>query len=161
SMLGVRARIGRILGPQDQADGFAEAALISSAFWERAFGSDPNVLGRRIKLDGDAYTIVGVMPAGFRHPARTIATDSDVVGTAGFAAAPFPKPPQRGAHMIPGMIGRLRPGVSLQAAQARLDSFSAQLRAQYPNDYKANSNFSFDLEPLKDSLTGNLRPLLL
>jgi predicted permease len=161
SLLGVHARIGRILGPQDKAEGFAEAALISNAFWRRAFGSDPNVLGRRIKLDGDAYTIVGVVPAGFRHPGKNVATDTDIWVTAGFAADPFPKPPRRSNHQIVGVIGRLRSGVSLKAAQARLDSFSAQLRAQYPNDYKPGGGFSIQVEPLKDSLTGNLRPLLL
>jgi len=161
SMLGVHPQLGRILGPQDKAEGFAEAALISNSFWQRAFGSDPNVLGRRIRLDGDAYTIVGVLPPGFRHPGKTIATDADVFGTAGFAADPFQHPPQRRTHQIPGMIGRLKPGVSIQAAQAKLASFSAQLRAQYPADYTPSSGFTFELEPLKESLTGNLRPLLL
>lgn len=161
TLLGAHAQIGRILGAEDKAQGFAEAALISHAFWQRAFGSDPSALGRRIKLDGDAYTIVGVMPAGFRHPGRTIATDTDIWATAGFAAAPFTTPPRRSEHQIVGLIGRLRAGLSIETAQARLDSFSAQLRAQYPNDYKASAGFSVQLEPLKDSLTGNLRPLLL
>ena len=160
SLLGVHAQIGRVLGPEDKADGFAEAALISDAFWRRAFGADPNVLGRRVRLDGDAYTIVGVMPAGFRHPGKTIATDTDMWATAGFAADPFQHPPQRTTHQIVGAIGRLRPGLSLQAAQDKLNSFTAQLRAQYPNDYRPGSGFSFDIEPLKDSLTGNVRPLL-
>jgi predicted permease len=161
SLLGAQSQLGRILGPRDKAQGFAEAALISDAFWRRAFGADPNVLGRRIKLDGDAYTIVGVMPPGFRHPGKTVATDTDIWPTAGFAADPFTKPPKRSEHQIVGLIGRLRSGVSLQVAQARLDSLSAQLRAQYPDDYKAGSGFAIQLEPLKDSLTGNLRPLLL
>jgi putative ABC transport system permease protein len=161
SLLGVHAQIGRIFGPQDQAEGFADPVLISNAFWRRAFGSDPNVLGRRIKLDGDASTIVGVMPEGFRHPGKTIATDTDIWATAGFAADPFTKPPRRDEHQIIGLIGRLRPGLTVAAAQARLDSFTAQLRAQYPNDYKPGAGFSIQLEPLKDSLTGNLRPLLL
>ena len=161
ALLGVHAQLGRILGPQDRARGFAEAALISNAFWQRAFGSDPKVLGRRIRLDGDAYTIVGVLPPDFRNPGKSIESDTDVSATAGFAADPFQKPPQRSTHQIPGLIGRLRPGWSLQAAQARLDSFSAQWRTQYPNDYKPGAGFSMQLEPLKDSLTGNLRPLLL
>jgi predicted permease len=161
SLLGAHAQIGRVFGPQDQAEGFADAVLISNAFWRRAFGSDPNVLGRRIKLDGDASTIVGVMPEGFRHPGKTIATDTDIWATAGFAADPFTKPPRRDEHQIIGLIGRLRPGLTVAAAQARLDSFTAQLRAQYPNDYKPGAGFSLQLEPLRDSLTGNLRPLLL
>ena len=158
SLLGVHAQIGRVLGPQDKAEGFAEAALISNAFWRRAFGSDPKVLGRRIKLDGDAYTIVGVMPPGFRHPGKTIATDTDIWATAGFAADPFTNPPKRNEHQIVGVIGRLRAGLTVEAAQARLDSFAAQLRTQYPNDYKPGAGFAIQMEPLKDSLTGNLRP---
>jgi predicted permease len=161
SLLGVHAQIGRVFGPKDQAEGFADGVLISNAFWRRAFGSDPYVLGRRIKLDGDASTIVGVMPEGFRHPGKTIATDTDIWATAGFAADPFTKPPRRDEHQIIGLIGRLRPGLTVEAAQARLDSFTSQLRAQYPNDYKPDAGFSLQLEPLKDSLTGNLRPLLL
>ncbi len=161
SLLGVHAQIGRVLGPQDQAEGFAEAALISYAFWQRAFGSEASVLGRRIRLDGDAYTIVGVLPPDFQHPGKTIATSADVFATAGFAADPFQRPPQRGNHQIPGLIGRLRAGISLQAAQASLDSFTRQLRAQYPNDYKPSAGFSMQLQPLKTALTGDLRPLLL
>ncbi len=161
SLLGVHPQIGRILGPQDQAEGMGEAALISNAFWQRAFGSDPRVLGRRIRIDGDAYTIVGVMPPGFRNPGRTVASDTDIFGSAGFAADPFPKPPQRSAHFIPGAIARLRPGLSLPAAQAKLDSFTAQWRAQFANDYRASAGFTLRLEPLKESLTGSLRPLLL
>jgi predicted permease len=161
SLLGVHAQIGRIFGAQDKAQGFAEAALISHGFWQRAFGSDPRALGRRIKLDGDAYTIVGVLPADFRHPGKNVATDTDIWVTAGFAADPFIKPPKRSDHQIVGVIGRLRSGLSVRAAQARLDSLNVQLRAQYPTDYKPGADFALQLEPLKDSLTGNLRPLLL
>jgi len=101
------------------------------------------------------------MPPEFRHPGKTLATDVDMWATAGFAAAPFLDPPQRRANILPGAIARLRAGISMEQAQAQLDSFTAQLRAQYPGDYRPAARFTIRIEPLKDSLTGNVRPMLL
>jgi hypothetical protein len=83
SMLGTSAHIGRVFGPGDEAQGFAEAVIISDSLWARGFGRDPGVLGRKVQLDNDPYTIVGVLPPGFRHPGSTIATDVEVWLTAG------------------------------------------------------------------------------
>src|SRR6185312_17202897 len=123
SMLGTSAHIGRVFGPGDEAPGFAEAAVISDSLWAREFGRDPGVLGRRLQLDNDPYTIVGVLPPGFRHPGRTVATDVEIWITAGFRADPFPKPVRSGRY-LPGAIGLLKPGISLEQAQARLDTFA-------------------------------------
>src|SRR5205085_11972241 len=95
SVLAVGARLGRVYTVADSQPGFTEGITISDAFWHRMFGGDPNVLGRKIRLDGDLYSIIGVMPPGFRHPGRTAGTDVDVFAAAGFSADPFPKPPQR------------------------------------------------------------------
>jgi len=160
SVLGVPAQIGRVFGPQDKAEGFSETVVISDGFWRRAFGGNPAVLGQRIRLDNDAYTIVGVAPAGFRHPGKTVATDVDVWAATGFAADPFPAPKRTGT-ILQGAIARLRPGLSIPQAQARLDSFTAHLREQFPNDYRPEQRFTIRLEPLKDSLTGDVRPMLL
>jgi hypothetical protein len=59
SVLGVPAQIGRVFGPQDRADGFSETVVISDGFWRRTFGGNPAALGQRIRLDNEAYTIVG------------------------------------------------------------------------------------------------------
>src|SRR5689334_4738930 len=67
-LLGVAPQLGRVIGPQDKADGFAEAVVLSDSAWRRLFGGDPSVIGRQIRIDSDLYTIVGVMPPGFRHP---------------------------------------------------------------------------------------------
>ena len=75
SMLGTSAQIGRVFGPGDEAQGFAEAIVISDRLWARGFGRDPAVLGRKMFLDNDPYTIVGVLPPGFRHPGSTAAPD--------------------------------------------------------------------------------------
>jgi predicted permease len=160
SMLGTSARIGRVFGPGDEAQGFAEAAVISDSLWARGFGRDPGVLGRKMQLDNDPYTIVGVLPPGFRHPGRTVATDVEIWVTAGFKAGPFPKP-DRILRVLPGAIGLLKPGIGREQAQSRLDAFASQLRAEYATDYPAGSDWSIEVEPLQESLVGNVRPMLL
>ncbi len=160
SMLGTSAHIGRVFGPGDEAQGFAEAIVISDSLWARGFGRDPGVLGRKMQLDNDPYTIVGVLPPGFRHPGSTVATDVEIWITAGFRAPPFSKP-DRSLRVLPGAIGLLKSGISLEQAQARLDTFASQLRAEYATDYPAGSDWSIEAEPLQESLVGNVRPMLL
>jgi predicted permease len=160
SMLGTSAHLGRVFGPGDEAQGFAEAVVISDSLWARGFGRDPGILGRRVQLDNDPYTIVGVLPPGFRHPGRTVTTDVEIWLTAGFKADPFPKP-DRSLRMLPGAIGLLKPGIGREQAQSRLDAFASQLRAEYATDYPAGSDWSIEVEPLQESLVGNVRPMLL
>jgi predicted permease len=159
SMLGTSAHIGRVFGPGDETPGFAEAAVISDSLWARGFGRDPGVLGRKIQLDNDPYTIVGVLPPGFRHPGSTVSTDVEIWVTCGFRADPFPKP-ERSLRILPGAIGLLKPGIGLEQAQSRLDAFASRLRAEYATDYPAGSAWSIEAEPLQDSLVGNVRPML-
>src|SRR5215813_14267317 len=159
SMLGISADIGRVFGPGDEAQGFAEAAVISDGLWARGFGRDPGVLGRKMQLDNDPYTIVGVLPPGFRHPGSKVAADVEVWITAGFRGDPFPAP-VRGLRILPEAIGLLKPGISLEQARSRLDAFASHLRAEYATDYPAGSDWSIDVVPLQESLVGNVRPML-
>jgi putative ABC transport system permease protein len=160
SMLGTSAHIGRVFGPGDDVPGFAEAIVISDSLWARGFGRDPGVLGRKIQLDNDPYTIVGVLPPGFRHPGLAVATDIEVWTAVGFRADPFPKP-DRGLRVFPGAIGLLKPGIGPELAQSRLEALAAQLRAEYSTNYPAGSDWSIEVEPLQESLVGNVRPMLL
>lgn len=160
SMLGTSAQIGRVFGPGDEAQGFAEAIVISDSLWARGFGRDPGVLGRKMLLDDDPYTIVGVLPPEFRHPGRTVATDVEVWNTAGFRADPFPKP-DRSLRVLPGAIGLLKPGISREQVQSKLNALAAQLRAEYATYYPAGSDWSIEAEPLQESIVGNVRPMLL
>src|ERR1700748_336475 len=105
-----------------------------------------------MRLDGDVYTIVGVMPAGFRHPGPTLDTDVEVwVGT-GFNGKPFPVPAMRSQRLIPGAIGRLKPGMTVAEAQARLDSYVSHRSRQSPSDYPAASAWGLRLVPVKEDL---------
>src|SRR6476661_779496 len=113
SLLGAKPQLGRVFGPEDNAQGFAEGVVISDGLWRRVFGADPNILGRKVRADTDLYTVVGVMPPGFRHPGRTLRDDVEMWGTAGFSANPF-GPPRRAVRILPGAIGRLKPGLTVQ-----------------------------------------------
>jgi hypothetical protein len=79
-VLGVTASVGQVFHQSDEIPGNAELVVISDGLWRRRFGADPNVVGRRIRLDNDFYTIVGVLPASFHHPGRNLQEEPDIYG---------------------------------------------------------------------------------
>jgi predicted permease len=157
ALLGAKPELGRVYTRQDAVPGFLESVVISNGFWRRNFGSDPNIIGRKIRLDSDLYTIVGVMPPGFRHPGRTLDTDVEVWLAAGFNALPFPVPAVRSQRMLPGAIGRLKPGQTIAQAQEQLDAYISQLNQQYPAEYPAAAAWAVRLVPVKEDLVGQQR----
>jgi predicted permease len=160
SMLGVIPQIGRLYGPQDFVPGFAPEAVISDGLWRRAYGADPNVIGRTIRIDNDPLTIIGVLPRGFRHPGPTISGDAEVFGAGGFSADPFPQP-KRDTRILVHGIGRLKPGVTREQAQARLTAMAAELRRDFPTDYPQQAQWTIEIQPLQETLVGKVRPMLL
>jgi predicted permease len=157
ALLGAKPQLGRVYTQQDAVPGFLEPVVISDGFWRRNYGSDPNIIGRKMRLDNDPYTIVAVMPPGFRHPGRTLNTDVEVWIAAGFNALPFPVPAVRSERMLPGAIARLKPGVTLAQAQAQLDGYTAQLSRAYPAEYPASARWALRLVAVKEDLVGPQR----
>src|SRR5436305_5900667 len=160
-MLRAKPALGRAYTQADWVPGFLDPVVISDALWKRQFGGDPNVIGKRIRLDEDGYTIIGVMPPDFRHPGKGLSGDVELWTAAGFVAAPFPVPPVRSARILPGAMGRLKPGLSINEAQQRLDAFVRQSQQSYPNDYPNQSRWELRIEPVQSSLTGEVRPMLI
>jgi predicted permease len=156
-MLAARPQLGRLYTQNDERPGFIDGVVLSDGFWRRTFGGDPNAIGRKIRLDSDLYTIIGVMPPEFRHPGRVSASEVDAWSAVGFNAAPFPAPAVRSLRMLPGAIGRLKSGLTLAQAQARLNAFSGQLSRQYPNEYPASARWALRLVPVEEDLVGNMR----
>jgi predicted permease len=160
SILGARPQLGRLFDPGDTAPGFADAVVITDGLWRREFGGERSVLGHQMRLDTDLYTIVGVLPPDFRNPSSAAAVPVEVYVTAGFRGDPFP-PPQRSARQLPGIIGRLKPGMTLAQAQAKLATFSDSLRRDYGSDYPAGAGWTLSVSPLKEVVVGNTRTLLI
>jgi len=160
SLLGVKPQVGRLFGPEDFVPGFAPLVVISDGLWRRAYGADPNVVGRILRLDNDPVTIIGVLPPGFRHPGPTVSGDVEVFGAGGFTGPPFPTP-ARGARRFVHAIGRLKPGLTLAQAQTRLTTMAAELRHAYPGDYPPKTQWTIEIQSLQETLVGNVRPMLL
>jgi predicted permease len=160
SMLGATPQIGRLFDSQDFTPGYAPSVVISDSLWHSNFAANPNVLGRTLRLDDGVYTIVGVLPPDFRNPGRTHAHDVDVFLASGFTAASDPKP-TRGARAFPSAMGRLKRGMTLQQAQAQLTALAAEIRHDFPADYPPEGKWTIEIQPLQESLVGNVRPMLL
>ena len=161
AVLGVAPQLGRTFDPQDGTPGFNLEVVISDGLWKRAFGADPQILGKTLRLDNDAYRVVGVMPAGFRDVGRTAAErNTELWAGTGFAADPAPKP-SRSVRLRLETVARLKPGLSLAAAQSHLDAVVASLQKQYPGDYPAQSEWNIHMVPLSESLVGNVRQSLM
>ena len=159
SMLGVTAQIGRLFAPQDEVPGFASGMVISDGLWRRSYRADPSVVGRTIRIDGDPFTIIGVLPRGFRHPGPTTSGDVEVFGAFGLSADFVP--PIRSTRILKSGIGRLKPGLTLAQAQARLTAMAAELRRDFPADYPPQAQWTIEIQPLQETLVGPVRPMLL
>jgi putative ABC transport system permease protein len=133
-LLGAKPALGRTYTQSEWRPGFLDGVVISDALWKRQFGSDPHIIGRRVRVDEDPYTIIGVMPPDFRHPAQTDFGDIDMWLAAGFTGDPWQTPPQRAARTLPGALARLKAGVTLEQAQRRLELLTTSLQQTYPND---------------------------
>ena len=144
--------MGRLLAPEDEQPGGAPVVVISHGLWQRRFGGDPQIVGRVIKLDGHDREIVGVTPEDFRFEFVTGATDFW-----------FPIDPQASGYQQRGAIfleaiGRLKPGISIEQANADLNVVAARLEQQY---HDSNAGVGVRLVPAQEELVGNLRPTLL
>jgi predicted permease len=159
AVLGVDAQLGRTFDPHDATPGFNNELVISDGLWKRAFGADPHILGKTLRIDNDPAHVVGVMPAGFRDQGQT----SEQIGTELWAAGGFSDnpPPMRGTRFPYETIARLQPGLSPEAAQGHLDALVASLKKQYPADYPPQAAWTFQLTPLAETLVGNVRQSLI
>ena len=161
AVFGVDAQLGRTFDPHDATPGFNLEAVISDGLWKREFGADPHIVGKALRLDNDLYHVVGVMPRGFRDLGSTSEErNTEIWLAAGMAGAPFP-PPLRGSRLQSRTVARLMPGLSIVAAQGRLDALVASLKKQYPAEYPSQTAWTVRLIPLSENVVGSVRPSLL
>ncbi len=153
--LGVRPLMGRTFLPDEDAiDHPAPAIVLSYRLWQTRFGADPNILSRTPLIDGIKAQIIGVMPADFR-----ITDDNALFWT----PVPFNSAQLRGSARYLFAIGRMKPGISIQQAQADMDAIAAQLARENPTrDTDHDKPWGVRIAPIREPLFGFMsRPLLL
>jgi predicted permease len=157
-VLGVEPALGRGIVRDDEKVA-SNVVVLSHELWRSAFGSDPAIIGRGITLDDKSYTVIGVMPKGFEFPIQTPAPQlwTSLADDAYDPTGDKPLTEQRGAHML-GVIGKLKPGVSLDQATADLKVIERNLVTQYPDSNKHYT--SAKLVPLLDFTVGDTRSAL-
>ena len=155
-VLGVNPSVGRNFEAADDIRGAPQVAIVTASFATRRFGSLAAVLDRQISLDGESYTVVGVMPEGFEN---ALSPAVEVWAPLRYRAdAPF-QSGEWGHHLR--MIGRLRGGVSLEQAQRDIGAISSSPTADFPRAPVALFEHGMDLASLQASVTAEVRPALL
>ncbi len=149
--LGVTPARGRIFLPEEEQPGHGHTVILSDELWRTRFGADPAILGKTVSLDGEAYAIVGVLPAGFEPVLPTVSRRFDVYLPLVLDAKASQPLPVR-------VIGRLRTGFGLAAAQAEMEAIAAGLGQEGP---PGNTYTGVQCVPLADEVTGDARPALL
>jgi predicted permease len=162
ALLDARAQLGRTFPPEDHTPGFNLEVVISDGLWKRAYGGDPRILDKNLRLDNDLYRVVGVMPAGFHVPGLTSEErDTEVWAGTGFGAAPAPAPLRKSRFLAPLNVARIQRGLTIATAQSRLDALVAALQREYPEEYPAQSAWTVRLRPLKQTVVGNVGQALI
>ena len=150
-LLGVQPRLGRGFLPQEDTPG-TQVVILSHGLWQRRFGSDPRIIGQALNLNGESYSVVGVMPPGVDVP-RVDNWKAQL-----WVPIAFPsEEAQSRAHYLE-VIARIKPGITLKQAQAEMETIAARLAQQYP---ETNTRIGTVVSPLHEEVVGDIRPALL
>ncbi|NTX58279.1 ABC transporter permease [Myxococcus sp. CA039A] len=150
--LGVAPALGRTFSHEEETPGRERVLVLTDKLWRTHFARDPRVLGRVLQLDGNAYTVVGVLPPGVEYPAGT-----DMY-------APFAPTPAQAAEDVRGnhylsMVGRLKPGVTLEAARADMARVGQEMETLYASSY-GGYGWAISVKSLEDEVVGRVRGTL-
>ena len=145
-LLGVRPLHGRVIRDEDNQPGGPKVVVLGHGIWQRTFGGQSDVIGRQITLNGIPTEVVGVMPPAFRYPAGR-ALWTPIAYSDAFTR-------EQRANWYLTVIGRAKPGVSIERVTAEVETIGKQLEAQYP---EANETVGFTATSLLDATVGNIR----
>ena len=149
TVLGIHPMLGRDFDAAEAKPGTAPVVLLSDALWESRFGGDRNVLGSSILLNGRGFTIIGVLPPGFRWMEHV-----DVVEPVGVWLGDHPDSSERGERGDMMAIARLAPRIPMAAARTEMEGIAARLAKAYP---ASNDQFGVALRPIRDSFVSQVR----
>ena len=151
TLLGVAPALGRTFAGDEDQTGREHVAVLSDALWRRRFNGDPGIINRNVTLNGESFTVIGVMPAGFFFPEREVELWVPWAMEPGQAEG-------RGDHYF-RLVARLKPGVTREQANAEAESIAARLAGEYP---KTNEGLGFLVNSFHQDYVGDLRrPMLI
>src|SRR5271155_2051478 len=160
-MLGVEPAKGRLFVSGEDVRGSAGTAVLGYGVWVRRYGSDPQVIGKSLTINGKTYQVIGILPRSFSLPREVLPT----LGGAEQAEILLPLPlapdaAQNRDREDYNIIGKLKKGVTLQEAQAEMDTITAGLRRDHPTNYPPNGGLMFGIVPLSEQVVGDSRGAL-
>jgi putative ABC transport system permease protein len=147
--LGVQTALGRLFTAEEDRPGARRVAVISDGYWRRRFAAAPGVIGTELRVNAEPFTVIGVLPASYRHLEEDPDRSADVFLPFGFD----PMTANRGGHFIRG-VGRLAPGASLEQARAEFTAIAERLEQEYPT---SNHGQRARLTPLHESVVSGAR----
>jgi putative ABC transport system permease protein len=156
SVLRVAPLLGRTFTADEEEDGRERVAVISFGFWQQEFGGDPDVVGRTMTLDRGTYQVIGVMPAGFTYP---IGADEPPQMWVPYVASKAERVRGSARAYYLQLVGRLKPGVSIDQARAELQAITGPLATTFPDWFYGGR--VANVQPLHDMLVGRVRPWML
>ncbi len=151
STLGISPTLGRVFLPEEDQKNKVFSVVMGQRLWQRRFNSDPNIVGKAINLNGDSFTVVGVIAQNAHVPLLPADIELWAPVSHGFSFT------ERRAHYL-RVLARLKPEVTVQQAQSDMDSIANSLAERYPD---SNMNFSVRLVPLQQQIIGNFKTALL
>src|SRR5947208_2863598 len=153
-VLGTKPLLGRTFVAADETKGADAVLVLSYEYWQRHQGGDANVVGKGFQMNNRPHNIMWVLPPMPQYP-----SENDVYMPT--TQCPFRSNPRtienRQARMLPAVFGRLKPGVSLQSAQADLSTIARQLESSYAKDYPSRYGYGLTIAPLQDELIHRAR----
>ncbi len=156
-VMGLRPVVGRLLGPSDDGPAAAGAAVLTHRFWTTAFQSDPNVIGKTIRLSDRVATIVGVLEPSVPYPTETEIIANVVTSPHHLDATMV----EGRVHRMTELFGRLAPGTSLEQAKAELTTAHGAIVAEHREAYPDNADFRIDAVNLREQIVSPARTILL
>jgi predicted permease len=160
-MLGQPPALGRLFVAEEDAPGHPATAILSHGMWTRHYGSDPQMVGKSIMINGTPYEVVGIMPRSFALPREVMPTLDGAEQADVLLPLPLPSDAsQNRDHEDYNIVGKLKPGVSVKQAQAEMDTITARLRRDHPTVYPPNGGLTFGIVPLLEQVVGDVRTTL-
>jgi putative ABC transport system permease protein len=157
-LFGINPMLGRPVLADDEKPGSDHVVVLSYGLWKRRFGSDRTLVGRNIVLDGEAYTVIGVMPPDFSPDDYGELWLPSPWGVPTSPQRPDQDPRPIRDHDYMDVWARLKPGVTIDTARAEMDALARRQETQYP---QANRDLGISVVGLKNSVVGDIRPVLL